>query len=159
MIAEITTTKSIARPAVKSSTCQSFQVVDSGPVRCDHAVTSSGTVQNLIAGNGLPKFETCGEFPGEIERINKPTVTTCATILNLPILDTQITTPSVAAIDRKPVTANSRPTMITTAQAGARSFLTSEINAAEIKSLSAIGSSNLPSVETCFQLRANFPSK
>ena len=36
------------------------------------------------------------------------------------IFDAEITTPSVAAIERNPVTANSLPTIITTAQAGAR---------------------------------------
>ena len=65
-------------------------------------MANSGTVQNFIAGNGLPKFETCGD-PGEIERISKPTVTTWATILNLPILEAEMITPSVAAMDRKPV--------------------------------------------------------
>src|SRR2546428_14157367 len=83
-IEEITTTQSIARPAVYSNTCQSVQLVRSGPKRCDQARRSSGTVQNWIAGKGRPKFETCGDPPaGEIERISSPTVTTCATILNL----------------------------------------------------------------------------
>src|SRR5262249_52310812 len=101
------------------STCQSFHVVAPAPVRCDQAVANSGTVQNLIAGKGLPKFETCGK-PGEIERINNQPVPNWATILNLPILEAEIMTPSLAAIERKPVTANSLPTIITTAQAGAR---------------------------------------
>src|SRR5215471_4737138 len=152
---ETTTTHNIARPAVYNRTCQSFHVVDSGPVRCDHAVRNSGTVQKVIAGRGLPKFERWGDSPGEIERISKPTVTT----LNLPIFEAEITMPSVAAIERNPVTANSLPTMITTAHAGASWCSTSEIRAAEISSLSAIGSSSFPSLETCLRLRASFPSK
>ena len=43
------------------------------------------------------------------------------------------------------MTANSRPMMIATIQAGARSICTSEMNAAEISSLSASGSMTCPS--------------
>ena len=99
--------------------------------------------QKAIAGNGRPKFPT-GGLPATLETISNATVNTWVSILNLPIFDAEITTPSAAAIDRKPVTANSRPMMMTTAQAGASWFSTSEINAAEISSLSAIGSSNWP---------------
>ena len=79
---------------------------------------SSGTDQNSIAGNGLPKFAT-GGLPATLDPISSATVTTWASILNFPIFDAEITTPSTAAIERKPVTANSRPMMITTAHAGA----------------------------------------
>jgi len=55
--------------------------------------------------------------------------------------------PSAAAIDRRPETANSRPMISTTAQAGASLFSTSEMKADEMSSLSAIGSSKIPSRE------------
>jgi len=58
-------------------------------------------------------------FPATLEAIKRATVTTWANILNLPIFDAEITNPSTAAIERRPVTANSRPMMITTAHAGA----------------------------------------
>jgi len=81
-------------------------------------VRSSGTDQNSIAGNGLPKFAT-GGFPAKLDTMSNATVITWASILNFPIFDAEITTPSTAASERKPVTANSRPMMITTAHAGA----------------------------------------
>jgi len=88
------------------------------PIRCCHACRNSGTDQNSIAGNGLPKFAT-GGLPATLDTISSATVTTCASILNFPIFDAEITTPSTAATERNPVTANSRPMMITTAHAGA----------------------------------------
>ena len=60
-----------------------------------------------------------GGFPPTLDAISKATVTTCASILNFPIFEAEITTPSTAAIERNPVTANSLPIMITTAHAGA----------------------------------------
>jgi len=48
----------------------------------------------------------------------------------------------------------SRPMISTTAQAGASLFSTSEMKADEMSSLSAIGSSKIPSRETCRRLRA-----
>jgi hypothetical protein len=118
-------------------------VVGSEPKRCCHAARNSGTDQNAIAGKGLPKFPT-GGLPATLETINSATVNTCSSILNFPIFEAEITTPSAAAIERKPVTANSRPMIITTAHAGASWFSTREIKAAEISSLSAMGSSNCP---------------
>ena len=52
--------------------------------------------------------------------------TTCDTILNLPSGDAAITTPRAWAMLRSTVTANSRPRITATIQAGARSICTSE---------------------------------
>ena len=59
---------------------------------------------------------------------------------------------------RSPLTANSRPRMMTTIQAGAIRSWTRETSADEISSLSAIGSNSRPNVVTCFLLRARYPS-
>ena len=59
------------------------------------------------------------------------------------------------AMLRSPRTVNSRPMMITTIHAGTRCISTSETNAAEISSLSAIGSSRMPSVVTSRRRRAS----
>jgi hypothetical protein len=48
--------------------------------------------------------------------------------------------------------------IITTIQPGTRCMSTSEMNAAEISNLSAIGSSRIPSVVTCACRRAKYPS-
>ena len=58
--------------------------------------------------------------------------------------DAAMVTPCCAAIERSPETANSRPMMITTIQARARPSSTREMNAADISSLSAIGSRSAP---------------
>ena len=55
---------------------------------------------------------------------------------------------------RNPETANSRPMIKTAIQPGSARICTSEISAAETSSLSAIGSSSVPMVVTCFQRRA-----
>ena len=55
---------------------------------------------------------------------------------------------------RKPETANSRPMMMTTIQAGTHFNSTKEMNAAEVRSLSATGSRRIPSVVTCRRFRA-----
>src|SRR5690349_22449175 len=60
---------------------------------------------------------------------------------------------------RSPETANSRPIISTTIQAGVRWRSTSDTNAAEISSLSAIGSSRVPTVVICPQRRARYPSR
>src|ERR1039458_241354 len=59
---------------------------------------------------------------------------------------------------RNPETANSRPMINTAIQPGRERICTSEIRAAEISSLSAMGSSSVPMVVTCFQRRARYPS-
>src|SRR5215471_14487849 len=78
-------------------------------------------------------------------RMSSEIATICDAILALPQTDAGITIPSLAAIDRSPVTANSRATMMTTIQAGATPISTSEMNAADTRSLSAIGSRSVPS--------------
>src|SRR5450432_3167149 len=60
---------------------------------------------------------------------------------------------------RNPDTANSRPITNTTIQAGTRWIWTRETKAAEISSLSAIGSSSVPTVVICPQRRARYPSR
>ena len=65
-----------------------------------------------------------------------------------------MTTPRAWAMPRSTVTANSRPRITATIQAGARSICTSETSAAVISSLSASGSSSWPSVVTCLRRRA-----
>ena len=111
-----------------------------------------------MAGNACPKFAT-GGAPPALAKIKSATANTCAHILNLPMRDAEIINPSLAAIERKPETANSRPTMITTAHAGASLFSTSEMSAAEMSNLSAMGSSSLPTDVTCERRRAMWPSK
>src|SRR5438105_1650203 len=59
---------------------------------------------------------------------------------------------------RRPRTVNSLPMMMTTIQAGTRCMSTSETNAAEIKSLSAMGSRRMPRVVICRRRRAKYPS-
>src|SRR5579863_4038802 len=71
-----------------------------------------------------------------------------------------IVNPPDAAIDRSPLTRNSRPIMMTAIHAGTRLGLncTSVTNAAAIKSLSAMGSSRIPIVVIWPRLRARYPS-
>src|SRR5258708_6764855 len=59
---------------------------------------------------------------------------------------------------RNPDTANSRPIISTTIQAGTNRICTSETRAAEISNLSAIGSSSVPTVVIWPQRRARYPS-
>ena len=59
-----------------------------------------------------------------------------------------------AKIKRKPVTANSRQTMIATTQAGASFNSTKKINAVIVNILSAKGSANLPKLVTMLRERA-----
>ena len=79
---------------------------------------------------------------------------TCRIIFILPSGEAGIIKPSTDAISRRPITMNSRPMMITTIQACIKPISTSEIKAAEISSLSAIGSSRIPSVVISLRLRA-----
>ena len=81
-------------------------------------------------------------------RMIRVTANTCATILIFPSSEASIVNPCLAAMLRRPVMASSRPTMITTIQAGAQPSSTSEMKAAEISNLSAIGSRSMPSVVT-----------
>ena len=79
---------------------------------------------------------------------------TCVNVFVLPRGDAAMVTPFCAAMDRSPETANSRPMMMTTIHAFARPSSTREMNAADISSLSAIGSSNAPSRVVLFIRRA-----
>ena len=79
---------------------------------------------------------------------------TCAAILSLPSSEAGMVRPRVCATPRSPVTASSRPMMMATIQAGAASSCTSETSAAVMSSLSAIGSSNCPSIVICWRRRA-----
>jgi hypothetical protein len=111
-----------------------------------------------MAGKTSPKLAT-GGAPRVLEAIKNATAATCESILNLPIFEAAMTTPSAAATERRPVTASSRPMMMQTAQAGASRFSTSEMSAAEMSSLSAMGSRSVPRRETCWRLRAICPSR
>src|SRR5579859_4469054 len=88
----------------------------------------------------------------------KEIAVTCATILVLPRSLALIVYPSAAAMLRSPEIANSRPTIRITIHPGTAFTCTSEINAAEMSSLSAMGSSRVPIVVTCPQRRARYPS-
>ncbi len=70
-----------------------------------------------------------------------------------------MTIPRAEPIERRPDTANSRPITTTTIHAGAMSSSTSEMNAAEMSSLSAMGSSSVPSVVISPRRRASQPSR
>src|SRR2546428_11709805 len=67
-------------------------------------------------------------------------------------------TPIDAATARRPVTASSRPMITTTIHASILSMARSDTSAAATSSLSAIGSSRVPSVVTWFRRRASMPS-
>src|SRR5580700_3052679 len=93
-------------------------------------------------------------------RMTATTETICTSILNLPRLLASIANPSEAAIERNPLTRNSRPIIITAIHAGTMLGLncTRVTNAAAIRSLSANGSSKTPMVVICPRLRARYPS-
>src|SRR5215813_9289045 len=80
------------------------------------------------------------------------------TVFHLASRDAGTMTPTEAATARRPVTASSRPTMTTTIHASILSMARSETSAAATKSLSAIGSSSVPSVVTWLRRRASIPS-
>jgi hypothetical protein len=85
--------------------------------------------------------------------------TTWDTIFPLPRPEAGISTPRPAAMLRKPVTANSRPSTIITIQAGTAPSSTRERNAAAVRSLSASGSRRMPSRVTWLRRRAKYPSR
>src|SRR5579863_75155 len=93
-------------------------------------------------------------------RITATTETICTTILNLPSSLASMVKPSDAAMDRKPLTKNSRPITTTAIHAGTRLGFnwTRVTNAAAIRSLSASGSIRIPMVVICPRLRARYPS-
>ncbi|EQJ06693.1 UNVERIFIED_ORG: hypothetical protein QQG_4997 [Clostridioides difficile Y384] len=69
-----------------------------------------------------------------------------------------MTSPCSTSSKRKPVTANSRQTMIATTQPGAFPWSTNMIKAVITSILSANGSANLPKLVTRPRARAIFPS-
>lgn len=76
-------------------------------------------------------------------------------VLILPGSSAAMTLPSFSTmIKRKPVTANSRQTMIAATHAGTLPICTKMINAVITNILSAKGSANLPKLVTNFCLRA-----
>ena len=82
-----------------------------------------------------------------------------AVVFALPSQFAEMAIPRSSAISRRAVTANSRPTIKVTIHAGACCSSTREINAALIRSLSAIGSSMAPVVVIRFVRRAIIPSR
>src|SRR5205809_687615 len=80
------------------------------------------------------------------------------TVFHLASREAGTMTPTDAATARRPVTASSRPTITTTIHAWILSIASSETSAAATRSLSAIGSSRVPSVVTWFRRRASMPS-
>src|SRR5712691_3799650 len=80
------------------------------------------------------------------------------TVFHLARRDAGTITPTPTATARRPVTASSRPMMTTTIQASILSICSSETSAAATSNLSAIGSSNVPSVVTWLRRRAITPS-
>jgi hypothetical protein len=86
--------------------------------------------------------------------IKTATAQTCSTIFVLPSAEAAIVNPSADAMLRRPRTVNSRPMMMTTIHPGTSLISTSDTNAADIRSLSAIGSSNMPRVVTWRRRRA-----
>jgi hypothetical protein len=78
-------------------------------------------------------------------RISARIATTCPTILIFPSDEAGMTIPRAYAMLRSVVTASSRPMMMATIQAGASPIWMSEMNAADVSSLSAIGSIICPS--------------
>ena len=66
--------------------------------------------------------------------------------------------PLAAAMARNPVTAISRPMMMTAIQAGTTPVPTRQMSAETISSLSAIGSRSWPKTVICFFLLAQKPS-
>src|SRR2546422_4560085 len=87
-------------------------------------------------------------------RINNRIATTWAAILSFPVVSAARTIPSRAATRRKPVTANSRPASTMAIHASTTSWSTRRKRAVRTKSLSAIGSSSLPSLVIWPQRRA-----
>src|SRR5690606_4513565 len=116
-------------------------------IRLEKAVWTSATSQNLNDGYSQPKLET-GGGPFAAATRSATMAMHWAHMLNLPMFWACIILPSDAATERRPGIINSRAIMMTTAHEGARCFSTSTIKAAETRSLSAIGSRNLPSVDT-----------
>ena len=85
-------------------------------------------------------------------------MTFCENALSLPSCDAPITSSSPAATSRRPVTANSRATMMSTTHALTRPSSTSAVSAPTTSSLSASGSRNVPPTLVQSRRRARKPS-
>ena len=86
------------------------------------------------------------------------TQTIVAAVFTLPDQPAAITRPLSLAIIRRPLTANSRSSTTSSAQAGILPCSTNHSIAAVTKILSARGSANLPKSVTRLYFRAIFPS-
>src|SRR5882724_5768413 len=91
-------------------------------------------------------------------RMSIVTATYWLTVFHLASREAGTMTPWPADTARSPVTASSRPMITTTAQAAILSMVSSDTRAAATSSLSAIGSSSVPSVVTWLRRRASTPS-
>src|SRR5919204_170521 len=91
-------------------------------------------------------------------RMSIVTATYWLTVFHLASREAGTTTPWPADTARSPVTASSRPMITTTTHAAILSMVSSETRAAATSSLSAIGSSSVPSVVTSLRRRASTPS-
>ena len=83
---------------------------------------------------------------------------TSVTILIFPNWEAAMMSPWDAAMPRSPVMAISRPMITVATQADTRPISTSEMSAAAMSSLSAMGSRSCPRVVTCLRLLAIRPS-
>src|SRR5437773_2099048 len=115
-------------------------------------VRASATHKTAVAATWNPG----GANP--FSMINIVIATYWLTVFHLASRDAGTMTPTDAATARRPVTASSRPTITTTIHAWILSIASSETSAAATRSLSAIGSSRVPSVVTWFRRRASMPS-
>src|SRR5919198_2102365 len=91
-------------------------------------------------------------------RMSIVTATYWLTVFHFARREAGTTTPWPADTARSPVTASSRPMMTTTTHAAILSIVSSDTRAAATISLSAMGSSNVPSVVTWLRRRATTPS-
>jgi hypothetical protein len=96
--------------------------------------------------------------PTLFSTISMVTATYWLTVFHLARREAGTMMPTRAATARRPVTTSSRPTITSTTQAATFSICSSETRAAATSSLSAMGSSNVPSVVTWLRRRARTPS-
>src|SRR5262245_3814249 len=91
-------------------------------------------------------------------RIRRVMATYWLTVLSLASRDAGTITPTPAATALSPVTASSRPMITATIHAAILSIWSSDTSAEATRSLSAMGSSNVPRVVTWLRRRAMTPS-
>src|SRR5246127_2450235 len=82
--------------------------------------TTNQIATEAIQGTGKIKFPYTGHSFQRWSRITATTETICTTILNLPSSLASMVKPSEAAIERRPLTRNSRPITTIATQAGTR---------------------------------------